>query len=124
MIKTLLAATIVLCAASPAAAHPESCKADLEKHCKGVAPGGGRLVQCLRDHRKDLAPECKKDLEEVREDMKEVKDACKADVDKLCKGVEPGEGRILACLRKNQKSVSAECKKELEDARKHRKDRK
>lgn len=39
-----------------------ACHADAQKSCKGVAPGGGRLVQCLMEHEAELSPACKKEL--------------------------------------------------------------
>jgi len=36
--------------------------------------------------------------------------ACDADIKKLCPGVQPGGGRILACLKQHQESVSDNCK--------------
>jgi hypothetical protein len=36
--------------------------------------------------------------------------ACKADLDKLCPGVEPGHGRILACLEGKTDQLSPACK--------------
>ena len=47
------------------------------------------------------------------------KGPCAADVAKLCKDVQPGEGHVLACLKTNQASVSAQCKtylKQVKDA--------
>jgi hypothetical protein len=46
--------------------------------------------------------------------------ACKADVDKLCPGVQPGGGRIIACLQANEAQVSAACKDALAKAREKR----
>jgi Cysteine rich repeat len=43
--------------------------------------------------------------------------ACKADVDKLCPGIQPGGGRIIACLKQNRAQVSAGCKDALAKAR-------
>ena len=34
---------------------------------------------------------------------------CADDVAKLCKDVQPGEGRVLQCLKSNQSAVSAKC---------------
>ncbi len=36
--------------------------------------------------------------------------ACKADVQRLCAGVQPGGGRIRACMRQHQQDLSAGCK--------------
>jgi phage host-nuclease inhibitor protein Gam len=35
---------------------------------------------------------------------------CLADAQKLCKEVQPGEGRIAACLKQHESELSAECK--------------
>jgi hypothetical protein len=35
--------------------------------------------------------------------------ACKEDVQKLCPDVQPGEGRVLQCLKTHQKDVSPKC---------------
>lgn len=39
-----------------------------------------------------------------------VRAACKADAEKLCPSVQPGGGRIAACLKQNDAQVSAACK--------------
>lgn len=43
--------------------------------------------------------------------------ACKTDVEKLCSGVQPGGGRIAACLRQNDAQLSAACKDAFAHAR-------
>jgi len=50
-----------------------------------------------------------------------VADACRDDVQKLCPGVQPGEGRIAACLRDKRRQLSDGCKAALKDERQHRK---
>lgn len=50
-----------------------------------------------------------------------VVEACKADVEKLCPGVQPGEGRIAACLRGKHRQLSDGCKTALKEQRKNRK---
>lgn len=39
--------------------------------------------------------------------------ACKADLEKLCPGVEPGHGRILACLEGKTDQLSQACKDDV-----------
>ena len=42
-----------------------------------------------------------------------VTEACKGDVEKLCPGIQPGEGRIAACLKQHKSEVSKPCKSEI-----------
>lgn len=37
-------------------------------------------------------------------------DVCKADAEKFCKGIEPGEGRILKCLNEHESELSPACR--------------
>jgi len=36
----------------------EECNADAKKFCKGIRPGGGRILACLKSHQSELAPAC------------------------------------------------------------------
>ena len=45
-----------------------------------------------------------------------VADGCKTEIETYCKGVKPGEGRILACLYANQEKLSNRCEYALYDA--------
>src|SRR5580698_730625 len=35
------------------------CTNDAQKFCANVAPGGGRILQCLKDHKNSLSDQCK-----------------------------------------------------------------
>lgn len=35
--------------------------------------------------------------------------ACKTDYEKFCKDVQPGQGRIINCLKANEAKLSPEC---------------
>jgi hypothetical protein len=39
--------------------------------------------------------------------------ACKADLEKACPGIEPGQGRILACLQGKTDELSQACKDDV-----------
>jgi len=37
----------------------KACHDDISKFCKDVKPGGGKIIQCLKEHSSDLSSECK-----------------------------------------------------------------
>lgn len=48
----------------------------------------------------------------------EQRSACMGDYEKYCKAVQPGGGRIIACLSKSTDKLTAECRKVLAAAEK------
>ena len=44
----------------------QACKADEERLCKGTKPGGGRIIQCLKQHEGELSPACKEKMEQPK----------------------------------------------------------
>ena len=46
------------------------------------------------------------------------RNACMGDYEKYCKSVEPGGGRIIACLAKQSDKLAPACKKVLAEAEK------
>jgi hypothetical protein len=71
MIRTILTAAVLLCASQAASAQEltseqrSACMGDYEKYCKGVTPGGGRIIACLAKETDKLTPACKKVLAEA-----------------------------------------------------------
>ncbi len=51
------------------AAH-QACDGDIQKFCKDVKPGQGRIVGCLKEHEKELSAECKAKMTEAKRDRK------------------------------------------------------
>ena len=41
------------------------CDADMEKYCASIAPGEGRLLECLEKHDKEVSGRCKQALKDV-----------------------------------------------------------
>ena len=103
-----------------ASAQEGPCAADAKKLCKDVQPGGGRIAQCMKQHETELSQACKDQMQTMKAEMEKNQQACKGDAEKLCKGVEPGGGRIARCLKENQQQVSSECKNTLQEAKSKR----
>jgi hypothetical protein len=99
--------------------RPEACRADVQKLCKGVQPGGGRIAACLKQHEAELAPGCRERMARARKEGKEFVEACKADTETLCKGVQPGQGRILRCLAEHNDKLSGGCRAKISEAERH-----
>lgn len=68
--KTILAFALILTSTVPALAQQQgqgaavarelrsACQADTKKHCDGIQPGGGRLLQCLKGKQAELSQPC------------------------------------------------------------------
>lgn len=41
------------------------CEDDAARFCRGVIPGGGRIVKCMFEHIEDLSPACRQKIQEV-----------------------------------------------------------
>jgi len=68
MVRATLAAAFVVAAlmltlsvagAQDRGAAREACKADYQKFCDGVMPGGGRIKKCLNDNFSALSEPCR-----------------------------------------------------------------
>ncbi|MDO8398859.1 MAG: cysteine rich repeat-containing protein [Bradyrhizobium sp.] len=68
MLRTMLTTAALLFASQAALAQEmtaeqrSACMGDYEKFCKGVAPGGGRIIACLAKESDKITPACKKVL--------------------------------------------------------------
>jgi hypothetical protein len=90
------------------------CADDIEKFCKGIKPGGGRILDCLKTHKTELSLSCQEKIGELQGIIKDCEQACSGDIAQFCKEVQPGGGRILKCLREREKELSPSCSKKLE----------
>ena len=45
------------------------CKADAERLCHGVRPGGGGLAHCLKAHEDEVSIGCAKELKRMKSEM-------------------------------------------------------
>ena len=47
------------------------CADDIEKYCKEIKPGGGRLLNCLKSHETELSESCRGKISELQGIIKE-----------------------------------------------------
>ena len=111
LILMLLSLSIMVAADAYAKGNP--CEKDIAKFCKEIEPGEGRILKCLELSEKDLTPLCKKQLAQIEKAVEEVQNACADDYAIFCSSLLPGQGRIAACLEKNQEILTPNCKKNL-----------
>ena len=103
----------------------EACRTDTQRYCKGVKPGEGRIIACLKENLESLTSVCyaeltnnkkinnrtirqKRDGGTQREKNKSFKE-CNGDTRRFCRDIKPGGGRIIACLKSNSSFISSAC---------------
>lgn len=116
----LFAGGLALAADNPVDAVKKACNTELTTFCKGVKPGEGRVLACLYAFEDQVSDKCTyavynaaAELEQAVAALKFAAAQCKDDLLKYCGDVKVGEGRGLACLEKNEKTVSPACKDAL-----------
>src|SRR3989338_6799136 len=102
---------------APAEARAKPCADDAARLCKDVQPGGGRVAECLKEHKDELSPACKKNIAKGKKKAKGMKRACDEDAKKLCKDVKPGGGRTAQCLKQHEAELSHACKDHMDRPR-------
>jgi hypothetical protein len=100
----------------------KGCDKELIAYCKDVTPGEGRVLACLYAHEDKLSAQCEYALFDAAAQLDRAISAltylaneCGDDLDKYCAKVAVGEGRLIDCLKKNDKKVSKRCKQALKD---------
>ena len=100
----------------------EGCKRELESYCQGVTPGEGRILACLYAYGDKLSGRCEYALYDAAAQLERavaaltyVANECRNDLEKFCANVPPGQGRLAACLERNDDKVSGRCKQALKD---------
>ena len=92
------------------------CAKDIKKYCSNVTPGEGRMVYCMQAYEDKISAKCAFELEDAAttvlstaDALKDTVIACKAEITGVCGKIQPGEGRIAACLLANKSTASAGC---------------
>jgi hypothetical protein len=92
------------------------CDEDIKKHCDGLGDNADKVFMCLAAYEEQLTVECKLGILEAAMSIQlgaaaldYSVSACEADADKHCLDVQPGEGRLVSCIKANESKVSPEC---------------
>jgi hypothetical protein len=100
----------------------KGCDADAKQYCPGLDPNSQKAFMCMMAYEDKLSQSCKLGILEAAMSIKmgvaaidySVR-ACEADADNYCLDVQPGDGRIVSCLKKNEAKVSKACITALKD---------
>ena len=69
---SLISLSLVASTTSSAFAQSEAmalCKEDVARLCPGVAPGGGKIIACLKQHKMEMSVGCAKALQAMKAKM-------------------------------------------------------
>jgi hypothetical protein len=92
------------------------CDADAVILCPGLPLNSRKSFMCLMAYEDNLSLSCELGIAEAAMTLEQglmaidysIK-ACEADADKFCLDVEPGEGRIVSCLKQNEAKLANQC---------------
>lgn len=100
-----------------------ACGADIQKYCKNVNLGNGRIRNCLLQHNDRVSSQCKTTFRVVFELIQKravaqtnIKKLCGTDARRLCPDMQMGDGNILNCLLVANRVVSRPCNQAITDA--------
>jgi len=92
------------------------CQGDIRQHCSGLGQNATKVFMCLTAYEEQLSPTCRKEVLEAAMSIKAGSEAidyslsaCETDVDAYCRNVQPGEGRVVGCIKANESNVSKAC---------------
>jgi hypothetical protein len=98
------------------------CNKELKTYCKDVTPGEGRILACLYARSDKLSGRCEYALYDAAAQLERavtaltyVANECRNDLQKYCANIPSGQGRLVACLEKNNAKISSRCKQSLKD---------
>ena len=88
----------------------EACRVDAASLCPGVLPASGKLYDCLRTQSLSLSDSCQMAVRVVQEKKDQFQAVCGKDAARLCPGVEPGQGRVVACMKPRSSELDSACR--------------
>jgi hypothetical protein len=100
----------------------KGCEKELKEFCAKVTPGEGRILACLYAFQDKLSARCEyalydagAQLEHAVATLTYLTNECGDDLKKHCGAIKPGEGRVIDCMKKNEKALSSRCSQAIKD---------
>ena len=100
-----------------------TCGQDIQRLCPKESLGGGAVQKCLFRNQARISPGCKASMATVSSLLEtraaaraSVMQVCAADIQRLCAGVQQGDGNLMECFYKARRNVNAACRRAVEDA--------
>lgn len=100
----------------------KGCDKEIKTYCKDVMAGEGRVLACLYAYEDKLSGKCEYALYDAAVRLQRaitalayVANECEADLHAFCSDIQPGGGRLLDCIEKNDAKVSKRCKQAMKD---------
>jgi hypothetical protein len=91
------------------------CSDTVNKYCKDVTPGGGRIMQCLNDHRDDQSLKCRDWIDAQTKSLNELNTVCAKEIVTFCNFDYPDNIRIYRCLQNNYAGLPADCRDKVRE---------
>ena len=95
----------------------DACGENAQHFCAGLQ--SRLLLDCLEKNGPSLDPGCLSAIQLLKRNRKEFHEripvACRSEAEGICSGVQPGEGRLTACLNAHADRLSAVCLKALRE---------
>jgi Cysteine rich repeat len=117
LLLTAIGLAVILAAAPSFAEVATPCSGTISKFCKDVIPGGGRIMNCLNDHRDDQSIACKDWVDDQMKSLNELMAVCPEEIAMFCGSEPPDRTRIYFCLLNNYISLRVECRSKLGEVR-------
>jgi len=94
------------------------CTEEIRMYCPDVQPGGGRILQCLKDNESKLSPACAQRMNNLQQAVSGPMGACRDDWVAYCYHPRASTERqaMEQCLQANQTKLSPGCQKALQGA--------
>lgn len=94
------------------------CTEEIRTYCPDVQPGGGRILQCLKENESKLSPTCMQRMHDLEDYISGPMGACRDDWVAYCYHPRASTGRqeMVQCLKVNQMKLCPGCQKALQGA--------